>query len=99
MDNIINNGWIIRFAKGYTKRANSVNPIYYSSYDLNQKIEECEKLYSDIDLRPTFKIAPFVKPGNSDDILKERAYSLIDYTSVQILELDGIKDHTFCETR
>lgn len=94
LSTLLYDGWILRFAKGYTKRANSVNPIYYSTYDLNQKIEECEKLYLDNDLRPTFKITPFVKPENLDDILDEKAYSLIDYTSVQTLELDGVIDPT-----
>ena len=38
-------GWILRFADGYTKRANSINPIYFSNEDLNNKIENAEQMY------------------------------------------------------
>ncbi|WP_257348218.1 GNAT family N-acetyltransferase, cg3035/Rv0428c family [Pseudalkalibacillus decolorationis] len=95
LSTLLYDGWVLRFSHGYTKRANSINPIHYSTYDLNQKIEECEKIYSNNDLSTTFKITPFVKPENLDDILEEKAYSLIDYTSVQTMELDSIIEPTF----
>ena len=38
-------GWILRFAKGYSSRANSVNVIYPSFIDIKEKVEECEKRY------------------------------------------------------
>ena len=28
LENIFLDGWVVRFANGYTKRANSVNPLY-----------------------------------------------------------------------
>ena len=31
-------GWILRFARGYTKRANSVNPLCTSSIAVGEKI-------------------------------------------------------------
>jgi hypothetical protein len=31
-------GWIVRFAPGYTKRANSVNPLFESHLDVLDKI-------------------------------------------------------------
>ena len=36
-------GWVMRFAEGYTKRANSINPIYGSSISLTKKLDYCEK--------------------------------------------------------
>ncbi|MEK3886329.1 GNAT family N-acetyltransferase [Bacillus sp. FSL K6-3431] len=87
-------GWILRFANGYTKRANSISPIYYSTYDLSQKLEECEKAYANKNLRTTFKITPFIQPANLDDILQENDYSFIDYTSVQTIKLDSITEPT-----
>jgi ribosomal protein S18 acetylase RimI-like enzyme len=80
-------GWIIRFANGYTKRSNSVNPLYYSSKDVNEKIELCEHIFKKKELKPVFKITLEVFPINLDDILKNRGYKAIDYTSVQILDL------------
>jgi len=35
---ILYDGWVIRFADGFTGRANSVNPVYYSSVDIAEKI-------------------------------------------------------------
>ena len=38
LQQILYDGWILRFSQGYTKRANSVNPIFQSSIDLETKI-------------------------------------------------------------
>ncbi|MBS4218787.1 GNAT family N-acetyltransferase [Bacillus sp. FJAT-49711] len=92
LSTLLYDGWILRFAKGYTKRANSINPIYSSTLDLNRKIKECENIYARNDLRPTFKITPFVNPANLDGILQEQGYFLIDYTSVQTVDLNEIKE-------
>jgi len=94
LSTLLYDGWVLRFANGYTKRANSINPIHYSTYDLNQKIEECEKIYSNNQLRTIFKITPFVRPEHLDKDLEEKAYSLIDCTSVQTIKLDGVKEPT-----
>ncbi|MBS4200798.1 GNAT family N-acetyltransferase [Bacillus sp. FJAT-49732] len=94
LSTLLYDGWLLRFAKGYTKRANSINPIYSSTLDLNHKIKECESIYTKNDLRTTFKMTPFVSPANLDDILEEKGYTLIDYTSVQTLELEGIQEPT-----
>ena len=42
---VVYDGWLIRFSNGYTKRANSVNPIYESTGDLDRKIAYCENLF------------------------------------------------------
>jgi len=92
LSTLLYDGWVLRFANGYTKRANSINPIYSSTFDLNQKIVECENIYTNNNLRPTFKITPFVKPANLDNSLQEKGYSLIDRTCVQTLDLNGVKE-------
>ncbi|WP_408011335.1 GNAT family N-acetyltransferase [Pseudalkalibacillus sp. A8] len=99
LSTLLYDGWVLRFSNGYTIYANSISSIYYSTYDLNQKIEECEKIYANNDLCPTFKITPFIKPENLDDILEEKGYTLVDfrgtpYISVQTMELDGIIEPT-----
>ena len=38
-------GWILRFSEGHTGRANSISVIYPSSFDVEQKILYCEKMY------------------------------------------------------
>ncbi|ALP35991.1 acetyltransferase [Paenibacillus sp. IHB B 3084] len=90
LSTLLYDGWILRFADGYTKRANSINPIHYSTFDLDHKIEECENLFSDRNLPATYKITPFIHPEHLDRILEEKGYSLIDPTSVQTLKLDNL---------
>ncbi|HEX3029647.1 MAG TPA: hypothetical protein VHT34_10180 [Clostridia bacterium] len=37
LQTILFDGWILRFADGYTNRANSINPVYECKEDVNQK--------------------------------------------------------------
>ncbi|MFC5704471.1 GNAT family N-acetyltransferase [Cohnella faecalis] len=92
-------GWILRFADGYTKRANSINPIHYSTCDLNYKIAECERIYSANCLPAIYKITPFVHPIDLDKILESKDYSLIDTTSVQTLDLANLNEPTLNSTK
>ena len=49
-------GWVLRSADGYTKRANSVYPLYSSEQDVDAKIEFCESFYRDLNLPTVFKL-------------------------------------------
>lgn len=85
-------GWILRIAEGYTKRSNSVSPLYGSTLDLTSKVEECEKLYAANGLPPIFKMTPFVCPSHLDEVLMERGYTVVDPTSVQTVRLDTVPE-------
>ncbi len=80
-------GWILRFTDGYTKRANSVNPIYESEYALDEKISFCEAQYGAKNLPTVFKLTPESCPEYIDKRLEERGYMRLDETSVRILDL------------
>lgn len=81
-------GWIIRFADGYTKRANSVNPHFGSSLPLLAKIEYCETAYRDRDLPTIFRLTPFSQPSDLDQTLAARGYEKRDPTLVMTCSLD-----------
>lgn len=81
-------GWVIRFANGYTKRANSVNPLYSSSIDLEEKLRFCESLYQAKNLPVVFKMTSEVYPNDLDDRLDEWGYQKDSLTSVQTVDLD-----------
>jgi N-acetylglutamate synthase len=80
-------GWVLRFASGYTKRANSVNPLYSSTLAVEEKIPFCENLYQEQKLDVVFKLTSASCPGNLDDLLSARGYQNDSPTSVQVLEL------------
>jgi N-acetylglutamate synthase len=84
-------GWILRFAEGYTRRANSVNPIYPSKRNLVQKIQDCESIYQDRNLPVVFKMTPAVYPETLDQQLNARGYQLDAMTSVQTVPLAGLE--------
>ena len=90
LQQILYDGWIARFANGYTRRSNSVNPIYAGTLNAAAKIEYCARLYRDRRLNPVFKITPFVQPANLDDLLAEAGYQKQAPTSVQLLELSNL---------
>lgn len=85
-------GWVLRFAKGYSKRANSVQPIYPSTLDVHEKIKTCENIYSSNRLNTIFKITPFVQPGELDQLLQDKGYDVVDRTLVQLRDLKDLKD-------
>ena len=52
----LQDGWVLRFSEGYTKRANSINPIYSSTIEIKEKIDNCESTYSAKNLPIVYKI-------------------------------------------
>jgi GNAT superfamily N-acetyltransferase len=74
--------WILRFADGYTKRANSVTTLGGVQSDLPEKIAFCEKAYRERGLTPIFRLPSFIKPELLDQTLEKKGYSKIDPTFV-----------------
>lgn len=83
----IYDGWVFRYANNYTKRANSVVPLYPSQKKIDEKIRHVETLFAKYNMRKIFKLTDFSEPGNLDLILEQRGYVCHDETSVQALEL------------
>jgi hypothetical protein len=74
MQQVLYDGWVIRLADGYTRRANSVSPIYLGHTDPEDKIAVCEGLYRERGLLPIFKMTPLNHPLQLDAILAARGY-------------------------
>src|SRR5262249_29851311 len=43
LEEVLLDGWLLRFSRGYTKRANSVNPLYPSALPLEDHVRQCEE--------------------------------------------------------
>ena len=97
LQTVLYDGWILRFANGYTKRANSINPLYSSSLDIGEKIRFCEDLYREKKLPVVFKMKSSVYPINLDEILGADGYQKQSPTSVQTIDLKTINLHVHSE--
>jgi ribosomal protein S18 acetylase RimI-like enzyme len=84
-------GWVLRFADGYTKRANSVYPLYPSEINVDEKIKFCESFYRDRGLPTVFKLTTSSTPADLDACLAARGYHVDSQTSVQLLDLNAGK--------
>ncbi|WP_420805813.1 GNAT family N-acetyltransferase [Paenibacillus wynnii] len=90
---ILLQGWILRSAAGYTKRANSVNPLYgtdESDDEIRKKVKLAEAYYVDAGLKPVFKITPYIQPADLDKILEGSGYSVVEPSSVRVLDLNRL---------
>jgi GNAT superfamily N-acetyltransferase len=88
LSTFIYDGWLLRFAKGFTKRSNSINPIYNAvSQKLVEKIQYVESIYTSAGLDTIFKITPFVPSENLDLTLENMGYDIVEPSSVQVLDL------------
>jgi ribosomal protein S18 acetylase RimI-like enzyme len=84
-------GWILRTADGYTKRANSVNPLYPSTINLADKVEYCQNYYSRQSLPTIFRLTPAAFPPDLDQFLERRGFRRLDETRVMVRGLDLIE--------
>src|SRR5690242_2761336 len=66
LSQVYDDGWILRFADGHTKRANSVNPTYPSLGDVEAKIGRAEGWFRARGLPPVFRVTPLAEPADLD---------------------------------
>jgi ribosomal protein S18 acetylase RimI-like enzyme len=90
LETVYYDGWLLRFANGFTRRANSVNPIYPSTADVAEKIRCCEDLYGSRQQATIFKLTAACQPETLDGELASGGYSREADTSVQLLSLQAI---------
>lgn len=81
-------GWLLRFTGGYSKRANSVHPLYPSPLPLATKLHRCEAEYTRMDLLLIFKLTPESCPEELDQGLARRGYRRLEETVVRQLVLE-----------
>lgn len=76
-------GWVMRFSHGYTKRANSVTPLYPSFLPVEEKIAACQQVYREQHRPLIFRLPSFSDDAQELDVLlKERGYQYADRTLV-----------------
>lgn len=80
-------GWLLRLTDGYTRRANSVQPLSASSLALADKVVHCEQIYTAYGLDTIFKVTSATNHRHLDTFLAARGYSQEAETRVQTLHL------------
>ncbi len=92
LQTLLVDGWVLRFADGYTRRANSINPLYPTRQPVLDQVRACEDLYRSRGQEVIYKLTPTVYPGDLDAVLDAAGYRLDAETSVQTVTLAGESD-------
>lgn len=87
LQQVVCDGWMLRFAGGYTRRANAVIPLYEGQISAERKVGMCEERYAMRGLPTVFKMLPFARPAGLDRILHTRGYRKEAETSVQVCHI------------
>lgn len=87
LSSLLYDGWVLRFGSGFTRRANSVNPLYASSLPLEEKIGVCEAAYARRNQPTVFKLTRASQPPTLDGVLEAAGYQAQATTSVQAADL------------
>lgn len=86
------NGWVLRYTKGVTSRANSVFPVNYTenSSQVEKDIEIVEAAYKQYGLPSIFTMHDFFEPEGLDSVLKDRGYEEFNHSEALISPIDEI---------
>ena len=89
MHQVFIDGWVLRFARGFTKRSNCIVPLYRplytpssgtSAHTLTEKIRYCENLYAREQLQTVFRLTSIGNDTNCnvmlDELLEQRGYQI-----------------------
>jgi N-acetylglutamate synthase len=81
-------GWRLRFAGGYTKRANSINALGRDALIDRDTVDGLERAYRELGQPPIWRLSPLAPPAVADH-LTGPAYRTIESSLVQVAPLAG----------
>jgi GNAT superfamily N-acetyltransferase len=86
-EQLLVDGWLLRFSRGKARRARSVNAICAGRLDLETKLEICRRHFASRQLPLLFRITPFSQPASLDGYLQQHGFVAIDETRVMTCPL------------
>jgi len=86
-------GWRLRFSRGYTKRANSINALCPEAPTDDETVRALEGAYRARNQQPVWRLSPLA-PAGINDRLVSPAYRTIERSLVQVapLRADAVAD-------
>ena len=88
LQQVLYDGWVLRFSKGFTRRANSVTPVYPATErtvdSMVRKVRFCEDLYAREGLPTFFRLTTLAGAAELDQVLADRGYERKE--SARVLE-------------
>ena len=81
-------GWRLRFAGGYTKRANSINPLRPEAPSDDATLDRLESPYRQRGQRPVWRLTPLT-PAAVGPTLDRRGYPVIEESLLQVCALES----------
>lgn len=92
LQTVLYDGWVMRFSEGYTRRANSISPIYPSTLDMEDKIRFCEEKYASMNLPAVYKLTSDL--ADLDRILEQKGFKKLSETAVRIADIPDDRNQT-----
>jgi ribosomal protein S18 acetylase RimI-like enzyme len=81
--------WLLRFAGGYTKRANSVNVLGHDEGSIAEHVTRCEDQYNQRTMPCIFRLLSFIDNSSIEAILDSRGYHPGERSLVLFQALEG----------
>ncbi len=88
LQTVVADGWLMRFANGYTKRANSLNA-WQPGCPVATVVDLARGVYGRAGLPLVVRLSPLAEPS-ADDVLSARGFGKLDETIVMALPLQPV---------
>ena len=88
-EQLLVDGWLLRFSPGRARRARSVNAVSAGRLDLDTKLALCRRYYERASIPLLFRVTPFSQPESLDNFLEKRDFEAIDPTHVMTVPLES----------
>lgn len=90
LNTYLHGGLVVRWADGYTKRANSATALFDASWTADKQ-QWVEAFYEQRSQRPIFRLLSFTQPDVLDQKLETAGYEQLDLTAVMTVDLQAVQ--------